>query len=104
MDLVHPKEPGHGARRGVQVAEDPRLGWAHLDAGGEEPVRDPVVAEGALVGGPAHRVEIPGAVRARLDAVPAPDARLLVHEDNAAVSYTHLRAHETRHDLVCRLL
>ena len=22
----------------------------------------------------------------------------------AAVSYTHLRAHETRHDLVCRLL
>src|SRR5450759_1166768 len=24
--------------------------------------------------------------------------------DNSAVSYTHLRAHETRHDLVCRLL
>ena len=23
---------------------------------------------------------------------------------NMAVSYTHLRAHETRHDLVCRLL
>src|SRR5450756_364764 len=23
---------------------------------------------------------------------------------NAALSYTHLRAHETRHDLVCRLL
>ena len=23
---------------------------------------------------------------------------------NDAVSYTHLRAHETRHDLVCRLL
>src|SRR5665648_1200794 len=23
---------------------------------------------------------------------------------NVAVSYTHLRAHETRHDLVCRLL
>ena len=22
----------------------------------------------------------------------------------ASVSYTHLRAHETRHDLVCRLL
>src|SRR5659263_707462 len=27
----------------------------------------------------------------------------LVHDD-VAVSYTHLRAHETRHDLVCRLL
>ena len=25
-------------------------------------------------------------------------------EYRAAVSYTHLRAHETRHDLVCRLL
>ena len=24
--------------------------------------------------------------------------------DVEAVSYTHLRAHETRHDLVCRLL
>src|SRR5450756_1242333 len=27
-----------------------------------------------------------------------------VHEVPVAVSYTHLRAHETRHDLVCRLL
>ena len=25
-------------------------------------------------------------------------------DDFGAVSYTHLRAHETRHDLVCRLL
>ena len=26
------------------------------------------------------------------------------YNDAEAVSYTHLRAHETRHDLVCRLL
>src|SRR5450756_2941246 len=26
------------------------------------------------------------------------------HARSTAVSYTHLRAHETRHDLVCRLL
>src|SRR5450756_2681069 len=26
------------------------------------------------------------------------------HEHPGPVSYTHLRAHETRHDLVCRLL
>src|SRR5450756_2958647 len=26
------------------------------------------------------------------------------HVRDEAVSYTHLRAHETRHDLVCRLL
>src|SRR5450756_2664806 len=31
------------------------------------------------------------------------DVRPLVH-GVASVSYTHLRAHETRHDLVCRLL
>src|SRR5659263_740194 len=28
----------------------------------------------------------------------------LLPKGNASVSYTHLRAHETRHDLVCRLL
>src|SRR5450759_5494160 len=27
-----------------------------------------------------------------------------IPEEYGAVSYTHLRAHETRHDLVCRLL
>src|SRR5450756_2683608 len=31
-------------------------------------------------------------------------ALLEVRDDGGAVSYTHLRAHETRHDLVCRLL
>src|SRR5450759_2134824 len=29
---------------------------------------------------------------------------LALQDDASAVSYTHLRAHETRHDLVCRLL
>src|SRR5450756_1181811 len=29
---------------------------------------------------------------------------LLYYYDSTTVSYTHLRAHETRHDLVCRLL
>ena len=33
-----------------------------------------------------------------------PDAFPPVRRPLAAVSYTHLRAHETRHDLVCRLL
>ena len=34
------------------------------------------------------------------------DAQEAIHrlEKAGAVSYTHLRAHETRHDLVCRLL
>src|SRR5450756_2998855 len=33
-----------------------------------------------------------------IEHLPGPEEAL------AAVSYTHLRAHETRHDLVCRLL
>src|SRR5450759_5844472 len=33
------------------------------------------------------------------------DSKILeIGEGTSAVSYTHLRAHETRHDLVCRLL
>ena len=31
-------------------------------------------------------------------------SEILVHVQTAAVSYTHLRAHETVLDLVCRLL
>jgi len=31
-------------------------------------------------------------------------AKLIKEMGFKAVSYTHLRAHETRHDLVCRLL
>src|SRR5450756_1816082 len=31
-------------------------------------------------------------------------AAILSKEESKPVSYTHLRAHETRHDLVCRLL
>ena len=33
-----------------------------------------------------------------------PDLLTRVHADIATVSYTHLRAHETEADLVCRLL
>src|SRR5450756_2992265 len=37
------------------------------------------------------------------DTEPSHDKQRLEVQDEA-VSYTHLRAHETRHDLVCRLL
>src|SRR5450759_5369966 len=39
----------------------------------------------------------PKPVEKEPDAIPIPDK-------TTTVSYTHLRAHETRHDLVCRLL
>src|SRR5450759_1896006 len=55
-----------------------------------------------------HRlVLVVGADRGKLRRgdVENPIARALGdHVNEAAVSYTHLRAHETRHDLVCRLL
>src|SRR5659263_556264 len=34
----------------------------------------------------------------------SPEALSVDRDAATAVSYTHLRAHETRHDLVCRLL
>src|SRR5450756_2689879 len=47
----------------------------------------------------------------QLTATPIPDSNgrpehllLMIEDVTTAVSYTHLRAHETRHDLVCRLL
>src|SRR5450756_3015217 len=43
---------------------------------------------------------LPIAGRVVLDALAGPGTLGLM----SAVSYTHLRAHETRHDLVCRLL
>src|SRR5450756_2646249 len=39
-----------------------------------------------------------------LSDVPAEDRSEIGRVANMPVSYTHLRAHETRHDLVCRLL
>src|SRR5665648_270109 len=38
------------------------------------------------------------------DKVPADGPAIVAPNHFSSVSYTHLRAHETRHDLVCRLL
>jgi len=72
-----------GLAAALRSPKYPGLRRAHFNARRELALGDPVVAEGALVGGVGRRVEIPRAVRARLDAVPAPDARLLVDEDDA---------------------
>src|SRR5450759_1637797 len=47
----------------------------------------------------AHKDGVGNALERRLEELRAGDLRAHV-----AVSYTHLRAHETRHELVCRLL
>src|SRR5450756_749214 len=80
-----------------------------------EAVREPgTEARGVVVGGDVHRPRRPRGVRqVRVRVHPFLDADhaagpLLRDEldgqGSEPVSYTHLRAHETRHDLVCRLL
>src|SRR5659263_333157 len=44
------------------------------------------------------------ATSARRDSIPATPPGSRRRASRRPVSYTHLRAHETRHDLVCRLL
>ena len=66
--------------RVLEVAEHPRLGGAGLAAGGGEPLRDPVVAEAALVHRLGARVDEAAAVGAGLHAVAAAEAVRLVHE------------------------
>src|SRR5450759_2356464 len=59
-------------------------------------------APGQVIG--SHRMEEALLGSADGDADPAWLQLLGGAFDAVAVSYTHLRAHETRHDLVCRLL
>src|SRR5450759_4699988 len=46
----------------------------------------------------------PHVMKPRFPGQPLVDQGEVAAHDLQAVSYTHLRAHETRHDLVCRLL
>src|SRR5450756_1633248 len=56
-----------------------------------------------LEGGALHSAPLPRLV-VRRGLIAEASQRLAADGAFAAVSYTHLRAHETRHDLVCRLL
>src|SRR5665648_1028287 len=69
------------------------LGEQHVGAGR---ARDDTA--GGVV--PRREVELPVCVHVAGGDV----AEIESSRPAAAVSYTHLRAHETRHDLVCRLL
>src|SRR5659263_513208 len=78
--------------------------------GGAQDIDDPADFSGTMEN---IHVEIPdNAAFVVFGAMPSPDGNPPgagnLHTDNVfyyvPVSYTHLRAHETRHDLVCRLL
>src|SRR5450756_1617069 len=48
--------------------------------------------------------QVPEGKIKRTDVTPENFGRIAAQTAKQAVSYTHLRAHETRHDIVCRLL
>src|SRR5450756_488431 len=60
--------------------------------------------EGRPEPGPVRDAAPPRPRSREADRSAVPDRDRLREHDPEAVSYTHLRAHETRHDLVCRLL
>src|SRR5450759_3536161 len=66
--------------------------------------RDPVAGErGEPVGTVCRDRDSVGALSTTGSLLPSGDSGTQ-HRRTRPVSYTHLRAHETRHDLVCRLL
>src|SRR5450756_261348 len=110
-----------------EIAEVLRVGRAGDDARRFRSALETRHTEVALVDLLRRGIDIAGVVRTGLQAESAPDTQALVHAHDAIVmlrrgarwacldtgrsialitpvSYTHLRAHETRHDLVCRLL
>src|SRR5450756_897036 len=100
------------ALRIQQVAELPRTDRAHLDARRVAPRTHALDAEGALLDDALGTRPVAQVVRLRVQVV-AGDGRLgpvevpravrarghAVATAHAPVSYTHLRAHETRHEL-----
>src|SRR5450756_2569067 len=92
------------------------LGWLDDDAASVE--GDPLADSDAFTAAARDRraylltvakaapatVHVSLAALAALGECPGRGAPDVARVDRPAVSYTHLRAHETRHDLVCRLL
>src|SRR5450756_1135170 len=86
-------------RVGVQVVHGVEEGIPRAECGPHEMVELVVVHTVLEIGGGfRHQVDHPVVEDPRERLRPDPQTIPLV----AAVSYTHLRAHETRHDLVCR--
>src|SRR5450756_456766 len=102
------------------AAAGARVGTCDMDAAGLDEVREQAAAQGLEVWTTTANVAVEAEVErlfadfaaafGGIDAVVnnagiTRDGLLIkVKDGSVPVSYTHLRAHETRHDLVCRLL
>src|SRR5450631_2725281 len=71
------------ARRIIEIAEDPGVHGAHLDAGRLQPLRNPVIAPRTFVGSLRLLVEVPRTIRTRLDTVATTNAVFFVNEHHA---------------------
>src|SRR5450756_102221 len=69
---------------------------------GAEPARAAAPREPGILRYPPDAPQLAALKITAVEELPVPLAEPL--NGRIAVSYTHLRAHETRHDLVCRLL
>ena len=89
-------------RRILEVTEHPRPGRADLTAGRGESLRDPVVAQAALVHRTGPWIDKAAAVGTGLDAVAAPEAVISIHQDHTVralegrADRTHLDARRVR--------
>jgi hypothetical protein len=83
MDLVHPFKPGERAGAAPHVTEDSGLRRAHFHTCGEQAFGDSMVAECAFISCFFLGMEVAGSVRARLNAVTAPDAPVFIDKNDA---------------------
>src|ERR1022692_4111576 len=83
IDAMGAYENADIARRIIEIPEDPGVHGANLDAGRLQPLRNPVIAPRAFVGGLRLLVEVPRTIRTSLDTVPAANAVFFVDEYHA---------------------
>ena len=118
MKLVHTLEAGERTGVALDVTENSRLCWTDLNACRQQALCNPVIAERAFVCNIFFRMEVPGTIRTRLDAIPATDAPVFIDQDDAVFRLerradganlnarwivaliTELRHEETPHDLL----
>src|SRR5674476_940448 len=102
VSSVTPSPLAPRVRRLTQVAIGgrPRIAFG-VDGGGNIPE---LIVDQRQSGFILPDRRLPLAVESRVDQGELPCGRCLAREDAISAAYTHLRAHETGRNLVCRLL
>src|SRR5450756_2900256 len=88
----------------VVVGAEPLFMTDYIATGSVVPERVADIVRGIAQACQATGTALVGGETAEHPGLLGPDEYDVAGAVTGAVSYTHLRAHETRHDLVCRLL